>query len=57
VPATFHLDLPGTAATFVRLFPEHHAGWDQWQDPLQAPLHHARGFFVASNLTLEGSFP
>jgi len=55
VPQTFHVDLPGTQATFVRLFPEYHASFDDYVN--NAPLHHARGYFLASNVTLEGSFP
>jgi hypothetical protein len=55
VPTPFHVDLPSTPAAFVRLFPEYHADFDDYA--VNAPLHHVRGYFLASNLTLTGAFP
>ncbi|MEA3201598.1 MAG: hypothetical protein QOE90_3026 [Thermoplasmata archaeon] len=56
VPASFHVDVPGgTSATFVRVFPEYHADFND--DFANAPLHHTRGFILASNVTLTGDMP
>lgn len=54
VPKSFSVALPGTNATFVRLFPEYHANFDRW-DTL-APHHHPRAYFLDSRVTLEGTF-
>lgn len=39
--------------TFVRLFPEYHANFDQWQT--LAPLHHPRAYFLDSRVSVEGT--
>ena len=60
VAQAFSIDVPGgQAAMFVRLVPERHPQFDEWKtDPNgKSPLHHFRGFFLASNLTLEGDLP
>ena len=51
----FDVAIPGGVdATFVRLFPEYHARFDQWQTV--APNHHPRAYFLDSRVTLEGTF-
>lgn len=52
LPQAFDVALPGTEATFVRLFPEYHANFDT----SIAPHHHPRAYFLDSRVTLEGSF-
>jgi hypothetical protein len=54
VPQPFNVTLPGTEATFVRLFPEYHANFDAYAT--LAPHHHPRAYFLDSRVTLEGSF-
>jgi hypothetical protein len=50
--ASFDLTLPHVDAKFVRLFPQYHARFAQLQT--FAANHHARGYFLASNVHVEG---
>lgn len=55
VPQAFSVSLGGEPATFVRLFPEYHELYD---DHATYPaLHHTRGYFVDSRLTVSGALP
>lgn len=52
-PQAFDVTLtPGTAARFVRLFPEYHPGVDN--TAAEPSLHHPRGFFLASDVSVTG---
>lgn len=54
-PQTFDVTLDGSAARFVRLFPEYHARYDQTGSfPAN---HHPRGYFVGSEITVSGLLP
>lgn len=55
VEAAFDVALTGHEARFVRLFPEYHARFDQTAD--FAPNHHPKGYFVTSDLVVEGLLP
>lgn len=54
--ASFDVDLDGSPARFVRLFPERHP-WFDWPCCARAPSHHANGFFTDSRITVEGLLP
>lgn len=51
----FFVTLKNVPARFVRLFPDYHPRYDDTRTA--APLHHPKGFFLDSTLTVTGSLP
>lgn len=50
---TFSVALKNVRARFVRLFPDYHPRYDDTRTA--APLHHPKGFFLGSAVTVTGS--
>lgn len=53
-PLTVDVQLDGVEAKFVRVAPEKHARFAQYNQPGLAPNHHGRGYFIASAVHVEG---
>lgn len=53
VPTSFSVTLPGVEASFVRLFPQYHPEFMRYAE--DAPLHHTRGYFLDSAVTVTGN--